>query len=105
MISIGPREQPVLERRAQLISSVRQNTRAMDVLRTVLSADCLALAAAAIPGSRGSGENGGDARGVPDAWIYDEDGRCVVVESKVVAPLRTTQLERHRRPAEASDLK
>jgi hypothetical protein len=39
-------------------------------------------------------------RGMPDGWIYDEDsGWCVIIETKVLVPLRAAQVESHRRRA------
>jgi hypothetical protein len=39
-------------------------------------------------------------RGLPDGWIYDTEGWCLVIESKIESPLNRDQLERHRRTAE-----
>ena len=39
-------------------------------------------------------------RGIPDGWICDEDDWCVFIETKVMAAVRRTQIERHRRTAE-----
>jgi hypothetical protein len=39
-------------------------------------------------------------RGIPDGWIADEDGWCVVIECKVLAGLRREQLERHHHTAQ-----
>lgn len=38
-------------------------------------------------------------RGIPDAWIYDDNGWCVVVEVKINAPLTADQIARHVRIA------
>jgi len=38
-------------------------------------------------------------RGIPDGWIFDEEGWCVFIESKVLASLSTDQIRRHRRTA------
>jgi hypothetical protein len=38
-------------------------------------------------------------RGLPDAWIHDDDQWSLVVESKVAAPLNLGQLQRHYRTA------
>ena len=40
-------------------------------------------------------------RGVPDGWIFDEDGWCVFIESKVISTLQADQINRHRRTAES----
>jgi hypothetical protein len=39
-------------------------------------------------------------RGIPDGWIFDEEGWCVFIETKVLAKLGADQLVRHRRTAE-----
>jgi hypothetical protein len=45
-------------------------------------------------------ENEAEQRGFPDAWIFDENGWCLAIESKIASPLTLNQLERHRRTAE-----
>lgn len=40
-----------------------------------------------------------DRRGVPDGWIFDNEGWCVFIETKVLASLRASQIESHRRTA------
>lgn len=39
-------------------------------------------------------------RGLPDLWLYDEDGWCLIVEAKIAASLTLDQLRRHQRTAE-----
>jgi hypothetical protein len=39
-------------------------------------------------------------RGIPDGWIFDEEGWCVFLERKVISPFWADQLNRHRRTAE-----
>lgn len=39
-------------------------------------------------------------RGLPDIWLYDEDGWCLLIESKIEAELTVDQLARHVRTAE-----
>ncbi len=39
-------------------------------------------------------------RGIPDGWIFDNDGWCVFIESKVIAKLEADQINRHRSTAE-----
>lgn len=39
-------------------------------------------------------------RGIPDGWIFDGDGWCVFIESKVIAKISIDQINRHRRTAE-----
>ncbi len=38
-------------------------------------------------------------KGLPDAWIYSEDGWALIIESKVASRLHMDQLERHLRVA------
>jgi hypothetical protein len=40
-----------------------------------------------------------DRRGIPDGWIFDSEGWCVFIETKVLAVLRPAQIESHRRTA------
>jgi hypothetical protein len=39
-------------------------------------------------------------RGLPDAWIHDGNTWALILENKIQAPLRASQLARHRRMAE-----
>jgi hypothetical protein len=39
-------------------------------------------------------------RGIPDGWIFDTEGWCVFLESKVIAKLDADQVRRHRHTAE-----
>jgi len=39
-------------------------------------------------------------KGIPDGWIFDEEGWCVFIECKVISPVVADQLNRHRRTAE-----
>jgi hypothetical protein len=45
-------------------------------------------------------EEEAERRGLPDGWIFNNDGWCLVVESKIESQLYRDQLERHRRTAE-----
>ncbi|WP_185235412.1 hypothetical protein [Teredinibacter franksiae] len=45
-------------------------------------------------------EDEAERRGLPDAWIYNDDGWCLLIESKVESRLTTDQLVRHYRTAE-----
>lgn len=38
-------------------------------------------------------------KGLPDAWIYTDDGWCLLIESKVESTLSLNQIERHRKRA------
>lgn len=53
-----------------------------------------------LPGEAESDEAEAERRGLPDAWIHDGENWCVLVESKVAAPLNLGQLARHRAMAE-----
>jgi hypothetical protein len=41
-----------------------------------------------------------DRRGIPDGWICSADDWCVFIETKVMAAVRPSQIESHRRTAE-----
>ena len=45
-------------------------------------------------------EEESERRGLPDGWIYDGNGWCLIIESKIESPLTQDQLQRHRRTAE-----
>lgn len=49
------------------------------------------------PGEESGPEEG--ARGIPDAWIFNDEGWALLVESKIAAPLSAAQLRRHRATA------
>jgi hypothetical protein len=52
------------------------------------------------PGEEEPSEDELERRGIPDGWIFSEDEAwCVFIESKVLAPLRTAQIQSHRRTA------
>jgi hypothetical protein len=46
-----------------------------------------------------SDEDDLDRRGIPDGWIFDSEGWCVFIETKVLAKFRVSQIESHRRTA------
>lgn len=48
-----------------------------------------------LPGEEDVEEGESERRGLPDAWIYTEDGWSLIIESKVAAPLKKSQLIRH----------
>ncbi|MVT68362.1 hypothetical protein GPL21_25020 [Bradyrhizobium pachyrhizi] len=52
------------------------------------------------PGEEEPSEDELERRGIPDGWIFDDEGRCVFIESKVIARLGADQIRRHRRTAE-----
>lgn len=52
------------------------------------------------PGEEEVGEEDSDRRGIPDGWIVDDEGWCVLIECKVIARLGSDQIRRHRRTAE-----
>jgi len=52
------------------------------------------------PGEEEPSEEELERRGIPDGWISDNEGWCVLIESKVIAKLTADQIRRHRRTAE-----
>src|ERR1700739_3459450 len=52
------------------------------------------------PGEEELSEEDLERRGIPDGWIFDGEGWCVFIESKVIAKLGADQIRRHRRTAE-----
>ena len=52
------------------------------------------------PGEEEPSEDDLERRGIPDGWIFDEEGWCVFIESKVISKLGADQINRHRRTAE-----
>jgi hypothetical protein len=52
------------------------------------------------PGEEEPSEDELERRGIPDGWISDNEGWCVLIESKVIAKLTVDQIRRHRRTAE-----
>jgi hypothetical protein len=51
------------------------------------------------PGEDEPSEDELERRGIPDGWIFNEDGWCVFIESKVLIRPRAGQIESHRRTA------
>ena len=51
------------------------------------------------PGEPEQSEQEAERRGIPDGWIYNEDGWCVFIECKVLSGLRADQIQSHRRTA------
>jgi hypothetical protein len=51
------------------------------------------------PGEAEPREDELERRGIPDGWIFDDDGWCIFIETKVLASLRASQIESHRRTA------
>jgi hypothetical protein len=52
------------------------------------------------PGEEEPSEEELERRGIPDGWIFDDEGWCVFIETKVIAKLTSDQINRHRRTAE-----
>lgn len=52
------------------------------------------------PGEEEPIEEDLERRGIPDGWIFNDEGWCVFVESKVLAKLRADQIQGHFRTAE-----
>jgi hypothetical protein len=57
------------------------------------------------PGDDEPSEDELERRGTPDGWIFDSEGWCVFIESKVIAKLGADQIIRHRRTAERRGFK
>jgi len=53
-----------------------------------------------LPGDPEISENESESRGLPDAWIHDNESWSLLIESKVSSPLKNDQLIRHLRTAE-----
>jgi hypothetical protein len=54
------------------------------------------------PGEDELSEDEIERQGIPDGWIFDDQGWCVFIETKVLAKLGADQINRHRgtaRPA------
>lgn len=60
----------------------------------------LLVLAQQFPGEEEPSEDDLERRGIPDGWIFDEEGWCVFIETKVMARLGADQINRHRRTAE-----
>ena len=52
-----------------------------------------------LPGEIELKEDETEEHGLPDAWIYTEDGWALLIESKVASPVSSSQLDRHLRIA------
>src|SRR5262245_57327599 len=48
------------------------------------------------PGEDETDEESAERRGIPDVWIFDDEGWCVVIESKVLATVTAAQLRSHK---------
>jgi hypothetical protein len=52
-----------------------------------------------LPGHPTLSEEEASERGIPDGWVYDEDGWCLFIESKVTAQFDAAQIDRHFKEA------
>ncbi len=52
-----------------------------------------------LPGEDELPENEAEKRGLPDAWIHDDENWSLVIEAKVSSPVKANQLNRHQRMA------
>lgn len=59
----------------------------------------LAIVEQQLPGEPELSENDAEQRGLPDAWIHDNDRWSLLIESKIAAAVRNDQLDRHVRTA------
>ena len=48
------------------------------------------------PGEDELSEDEIERQGIPDGWIFDDEGWCVFIETKVLAKLGADQINRHR---------
>jgi hypothetical protein len=48
------------------------------------------------PGEDELSEDEIERQGIPDGWIFDDQGWCVFIETKVLAKLGADQINRHR---------
>ena len=48
-----------------------------------------------LPGDPEILESESEKRGLPDAWIHDDESWSLLIESKVSSPLKNDQLNRH----------
>ncbi|MEP7241791.1 MAG: hypothetical protein ABI697_12970 [Devosia sp.] len=64
-----------------------------------VSSDRLQLLEQQLPGDRELPEEVLDGGGIPDGWIHDGEGWCIVIESKLTASFRPDQIARHLRTA------
>jgi len=53
-----------------------------------------------LPGDPELSESESESRGLPDAWIHDDESWSLLIESKVSSPLKNAQLIRHLKTAE-----
>jgi hypothetical protein len=57
------------------------------------------------PGGLEASAEENERSGIPDGWIFNEEGWCVFIETKVLAKLDADQINRHRRTAERLDFR
>lgn len=69
-------------------------------VKTPVHARKLSVLEQQYPGEEEPSEDELERRGIPDGWIYDDNGWCVFIETKVMAKLTADQIRRHRRTAE-----
>lgn len=72
-----------------------------DLVKVVPSAKAvgLRLLEQQYPGEPELIEDDLERRGIPDGWIYDDEGWCLFIESKVLSRLRADQIRSHRQIA------
>lgn len=59
------------------------------------SIDALSITVQSFPGTAELPESDLESAGIPDAWITDDQGWCIVVENKVQSSVSTAQLRNH----------
>ncbi|MFO0992768.1 MAG: hypothetical protein U1E67_12655 [Hyphomicrobiales bacterium] len=57
------------------------------------------------PGQPSMAEEEAERRGLPDIWLFEDQGWCAVIECKITAPLLSDQIVRHCRLARRQDFK
>ena len=63
------------------------------------SANRLKIVEQQLPGEPEEIEEGSESRGLPDAWVHDDNEWSLLIESKIESPLTRDQLNRHLRTA------
>jgi hypothetical protein len=58
-----------------------------------------------LPGEEEPSEEEAEERGLPDAWIHDDNSWSLIIESKINAPLTLDQLKRHTATAQRRGFK
>lgn len=68
-------------------------------LNVAFPARKLSIVEQSLPGDSEPDEDEAERRGLPDAWVYDDDGWSLLIESKIESKLGGNQLDRHYKTA------